>query len=118
MELALGLALSTHLLAGDWNEVHPYGRLAFPVTESVSVAAGAFLNSEGNVSATLGLSGGEAIWWELGVATGYSGGAVVPFGRAGFEVGRVRPFIAPAYNVGTGEVGAVLGIEIDLFSHQ
>ena len=111
MEWAFGIALSTHLISGDWNEVHPSARLSFPVTESLDVGAGAFLNSEGNASAFVGLSGGDTVWWELGVATGYSGGDVIPFGRVGVEYNGTRPFVAPAYNVDTQEIGVVLGLE-------
>lgn len=114
--IALCLALSHHLLEGNWNEVHPCVRMEVPVTESLNIGGGAFLNSEGNVSAFVGLSGGDRFWWEAGIATGYSGGDVVPFGRVGIDLDRYRLFLAPAYNVDSNEIGAVIGVEVDLLN--
>lgn len=104
--LSACLALSVHLLPGEWNAVHPCVRL-----ESGGWVAGAFLNSERNVSFSVGREWQDGPWWlELGLATGYTGGPVVPVVRAGYDLGRARLFAAPAATV-EGDIGVVLGIE-------
>lgn len=103
----LCLALSLHLLEGDWNGVHPCIRL-----ERDGWVAGAFLNSEGRVSVSAGREWQDGPWWaEAGLATGYSGAPVVPLVRGGYDFGAVRAFAAPAVTI-KGDVGLVLGIEI------
>lgn len=114
--ISLCLALSHHLLAGDWNEVHPCVRF-----EHEQFIAGAFLNSENRVSAYAGYELSRDPWFlELGVATGYSAYPVVPFARAGVDLGQnLRAFVAPGVKT-TGEVGAVIGLEftLDVFRPQ
>jgi len=110
--LEIVLALSTHFLPGDWNEVHPGIRY-----EQSYFMGALFLNSEGNPSLAIGLTGEVEltesfnIFGDIGGATGYSGGPVVPFARVGVEYNdRTRVFLAPAMNT-DGDFGAVLGIE-------
>jgi hypothetical protein len=110
MSLTLCLAFSAHIaLPGEWNEIHPcisYREDAF--------IAGAYLNSEGKVSAYAGVElRSDDLFMELGAVTGYSGADVLPFVRGGveFENGN-RLFVAPAYS--DGEVGAVVGFEIPM----
>ena len=107
---SLCLALSAHLsLPGDWNEVHPCLRY-----QDGAFIAGAFLNSENQVSAYAGVELQQgATWLELGAVTGYSGADVLPFIRAGVDLSeQTRLFVAPAY--ANGEVGAVLGVEFQV----
>jgi len=108
--ISLCLALSHHLIAGDWNEIHPCVRL-----QHEQFIAGAFLNSENSVSAYAGveLTRGD-FFLELGAATGYSAYPVVPFGRAGYEINdNARVFVAPAITT-DGDVGAVVGVEMSM----
>ena len=110
--LEIIFAVSTHFLPGEWNETHPGLRY-----ENGHYMAALFHNSEGNPSLAIGLTG-EAfvtdhvtLFGEIGGATGYSGGAVVPFARVGIEYNdNTRVFLAPAMNT-DGDFGAVLGIE-------
>lgn len=106
------LAFSQHFLPGEWNERHIGLRY-----EDAPFMAAAFHNSEGNLSIAGGFVGRHALtdnidmFGELGIATGYSGGAVVPFARGGLEFNdRIRLFVAPAMNT-DGDFGAVIGIE-------
>jgi hypothetical protein len=104
----LCLALSIHLIEGDWNAVHPCIRI-----ERDGWIAGAFLNSEGRVSLSVGREWQSGLWFtEAGLATGYSGGSVVPMVRAGYDFGHARAFIAPAVTVDQ-DVGLVLGVEFN-----
>jgi len=111
------LAFSDHQLAGEWTEVHPGVR--YESTEYPLMAA-FFLNSEGNPSLAVGFHGDYALsdtisaFGEIGGATGYSGGPVIPFGRAGFEYSDMgRLFVAPAMTT-DGDIGTVVGVELIL----
>ena len=102
MSLLFGIAFTAHVLAGDWNEVHPLVRY-----EREGWTAGAMLNSESNFSVLAGYTfRHEDLWLELGGATGYSGGPVVPWIRAGYR----GAFIAPAATT-EGEIGLVFGLQ-------
>lgn len=102
MTLSFGLALTLHLLPGDWNGVHPQVRL-----EHQGWTAGTMLNSESRLSLLAGYTWEwDKLWLELGGATGYSGAPVVPWVRAGY--GPV--FIAPAATI-EGDVGLVVGVQ-------
>lgn len=110
--LEIIVAVTTHFLPGEWTERHIGLRY-----EQGHFMSALFLNSEGNPSLAVGLYGehrlsdGVSLFGEIGGATGYSGGPVVPFARGGFEFGdRVRFFVAPAMNT-DGDFGAVLGVE-------
>lgn len=102
MSLSFGLALTLHLLPGEWNEFHPLVRY-----EHLGWTVGAMLNSEENFSALAGYTfRHENLWLEVGGATGYESLPVVPWVRAG-----VGPaFIAPAMTT-DGEIGLVLGLQ-------
>ena len=100
------LAFTGHFLPGEWNEVHPGIRY-----EQGSLMGAFFMNSEGNPSLALGYTGDAGpLFYEIGGATGYSGGPVVPFLRAGIEFERFRFFVAPSVNT-DGDFGAVIGVE-------
>ena len=110
--LEIILALSTHFLPGEWNETHPGIRY-----EQAPYMGAFFMNSEGNPSLAMGLTGeidltdSFSLFGEVGGATGYSGAPVVPFVRVGIEYNdNTRVFLAPAMNT-DGDFGAVLGIE-------
>ena len=99
-------ALSLHFLEGDWNGIHPCVRF-----ERDGWVAGAFLNSEGRVSLSVGHEWQNGLLFaEAGLATGYSGAPIVPVVRGGYDFGDVRAFVAPAMTVNQ-DVGLVLGVE-------
>ena len=105
--LSLCLALSHHFLEGDWNEVHPCVRY-----QNEGFIAGAYYNSESNVSAFVGWDFGNL---EVGLVTGYSGGPVVPMVRGTYDLNEnLTAFVSPAYNTDTQSVGVVLGLEFRL----
>lgn len=75
-------------------------------------AAGVFYNSERRVSFMAGVALERGNWWlDLGLATGYSGGGVVPFVRGGYRINHTYVFVAPAYRADTHDAGLVLGVE-------
>ena len=107
MDISAGIAISLHLfLQGDYNPIHPYAQL-----EQQSVAAGAYLNSESNVSLYLSKTFelGKGYELEVGAVTGYSTGNVLPMVR----LKKDKLFIAPAVEVWDGKksVGIVAGIQ-------
>lgn len=111
-----GVASSRHLLPGDWNETHPYQEVSRETDiPGLEMGLGRFLNSEDEESLYAALRGRSGPWWaEGGLATGYSGAPVVPFGRVGVDLtNRLSAFAAPAYNVDTQTLGAVLGLNFD-----
>lgn len=115
MDILLGIATTVHLgFAGDYNEIHPQVRF-----EKDHYIAGAFYNSEENISLYAGLQYvfDNGIFVEGGIVSGYDAVApIVPFARAGYEINDMtNVFIAPAGEVNnTGElnVGLVLGLEV------
>lgn len=114
-DLSLGLALSRHLLPGDWNETHPYVRYEHPS----GWGGGMFRNSEGDLSLTLGRVFRHPKGWyaEVGGATGYEAAPVVPFVRGGYENNGKRVFLAPAATK-NGNLGALFGLEVDLWGNR
>lgn len=105
----LCLALSLHLLEGDWNAVHPCVRI-----EREGWVAGAFVNSERRLSLSVSREWQGGLWFaEAGLVTGYSGARVVPMVRAGYDLGHARVFASPAVTVNR-DVGLVLGVEFNL----
>ena len=108
MDLTFALAVTAHLgLAGDYNAVHPHVRLSHGAAIS-----GAYLNSEDRLSLYVGLRADLGPWFiEGGAVTGYLGGDVLPYVRAGRDFQRVTVFAAPAYEFDTRRVGAVVGLE-------
>lgn len=107
--LSACIALSFHLIPGDWNEVHPCVRY-----EHGNMAATAYLNSEGDLSlAASHVWRWPGYFFEAGLVSGYEAFPVVPFARAGVEKGPTRYFVAPALTT-DGDVGLVLGVEFRL----
>lgn len=108
--LTFGLALSMHLIPGDWNEVHPQVRY-----DHDGWFLGAYYNSESSVSAVAGYRWDfDRFWLELGAATGYDSTPVLPAARAGLALtDEVSVFLIPAVNT-DGDFGAVLGVEVML----
>ena len=110
MDIIWALALSTHLgMQGDYNEVHPHVRL-----EDNGYIAGAYYNSMERMSLYAGHrfeSGNAGL--ELALVTGYNEfGAIAPYVRGTYNIGKMRMFIAPAGEKWYGEtnIGAVIGI--------
>ena len=103
--LSLLVAMSMHIgLEGDYNSIHPHARCQIDNT-----IYGAFYNSEESVSVYAGkeFERDRCVKLEVGLATGYSGGDIVPFMRytdRGW-------FIAPAYEYDENNIGLTLGYE-------
>jgi len=103
--LSLLVAMSMHIgLEGDYNSIHPHARCQIDNT-----ITGAFYNSEESVSVYAGkeFEIDRFVKLEVGLATGYSGGDIVPFMRytdRGW-------FIAPAYEYDENNIGLTLGYE-------
>ena len=101
--IELGLALSLHLgFMGDYNAIHPHIRY----TEN-NIIAGAYYNSENNVS----FYGGNR--WEFGdfgletgAVTGYTTSPILPYLRGTYD----DFFIAPSIE-GKDNIGVVIGYE-------
>lgn len=99
--LSFGLALSLHLLPGDFNAVHP-----FVEYEKGGFFASAYYNSMHDGSIAIGRRTYITEDWSLdkGLVTGYADG-VTPMLRLKYK----DYFIVPGRN--NGETGIVLGIE-------
>ena len=115
---SLAVAMSTHLFAGEYTEVHPSARCEIGRAAGFPIQAGAFLNSEGNLSITAGttLTFGprDQLWLEVGAATGYSFAPVVPFARAGWEYSPGRSlWVLPTLKPDGESLGFVVGIEYE-----
>lgn len=111
-----GVASSHHLLPGQWNEIHPYQAMTRETDiDGLEMGLGRFLNSEDEESLYAALKASRGPFWvEGGLATGYSGAPVVPFGRIGVDLNdRLSAFAAPAYSVDTQTLGAVLGLNFN-----
>ena len=108
--LSACLALSLHVLPGDWNSVHPCVRL-----EHGGWSLGAVLNSERRVSVVAGhrWRQGEC-WAELGLATGYSAAPVVPWNRAGCAIAPNVDLWGAVGATVNRDVGLVLGVEFTI----
>lgn len=109
-----GTASSHHLLPGQWNEIHPFRQATREIYPGFEIGVGEFLNSENAQSLYAALKGQSGPFWaEGGLATGYSGAPVVPFGRVGMDLNNhLSLFAAPAYNADTRDLGAVLGLNV------
>ena len=114
--IELLFAVTDHFLDGDFNERHLGLRY-----ENNGYMGSLYRNSEGNASIALGFVGRTdpvdlgffdvAAFGEMGGATGYSGGPIVPFVRIGVEYHEnTRIFLAPAMNT-DGDFGVVVGFE-------
>jgi hypothetical protein len=109
--LSIALAITMHIgLQGDYNQAHPHVRCDINNT-----VAGAFYNSEKNISAYVGyqFEMPSDITLEIGWASGYDyKKGIVPFGR----VSKGNWFITPAYETNPNEKwGITLGYEFPLY---
>lgn len=108
--LELCFAISMHIGLGDgWNERHPCARY---VADDFTV--GAYYNSEFAASVYVSHTFTYDQWFaEVGAVTGYSGAAVIPMLRAGYNISdNSAVFISPAYANET--FGAVIGLELTI----
>ena len=108
------LALTDHGVPGDFNERHPAIRYEF---QEAPLMGSLYKNSEGNPSLAFGLLGRHeltdslGLFGELGLATGYDAGPIVPMARGGLEIGdNFRVFAFPAMNK-SGDFGPGVGFE-------
>lgn len=101
--IELALAFSLHLgLEGDYNEIHPHIRY-----NEQNYIAGVYYNSESNISTYAGKRWEyNNFGLEAGAVTGYSGGNILPYGRATYK----NFYVTPALE-GDNTVGAVIGYE-------
>ena len=100
--IKFGLALSLHLLGGDMNFFHPYIKF-----QHENFIAGAYYNSEQDISAFVGVEWGKL---EIGLVTGYSGGDILPFFRYVEPVNDNLYFFAAPDVRTNGDVGVTLGV--------
>lgn len=114
MEFLLGMALSAHMgLEGSYNAVHPHARLEF----DNNVVAGAYYNSEENMSVYAGYRlEKDSLFAEAGAVTGYDAiSPVLPYARVGIDMNNgFSVFGAPAFEEnlsGDIKTGAVVGVE-------
>ena len=108
MICSLFLALSVHILPGNWNAIHPGRKCTYE-----SYAVGAYVNSESRVSPYVSytLDYSQTMFIEVGLVGGYTGADVLPMLRLGYRIDeKVNLFVSPAYAYGT--VGVVLGVEL------
>ena len=116
MDILLGLAFSTHLgLNENYNNLHPNIRL-----QTEQYIAGAFYNSEKNISFYLGK---EIEWdkfgFEFGIVTGYDAYdyPIAPMARATYQLSEDHKFyVAPAYekNSSGDRVGIAFGLDFQI----
>jgi hypothetical protein len=113
MNILIGLALTIHMdTTGDYNSYHPHVRF-----EEGQFIAGAYYNSERNVSPYIGAKlSNELGYFEYGIVSGYEGQAgALPYARLGLTLSETGSlFIAPAFEKIYGEIttGTVIGFEI------
>lgn len=111
MTLTFAIAATMHFgMEGDYNERHPSVRFQHDY-----FIAGAYLNSEGNVSPYLGGRWEHRQFYlEAGAVFGYEYADIAPYVRAGYDVNdSFGVFVAPAYEIWDGDVklGMVAGVE-------
>ena len=115
MDLILAIAFSHHIgMDGNYSEIHPHIQLQ----ADSGFVAGAYLNSESNVSPYLGWRFEyDAAFLEVGAVGGYESINVAPYLRVGYEITNgVDLFAAPAFETdGRGGVnyGAVVGVSFN-----
>lgn len=102
----LGVAASIHIgLENEYNKLHPHARV-----QCDSYISGVYYNSEERASFYAGIEKELAkdLTIELGIVDGYTYETeLVPFARVKYR----NFFITPAYENGSENVGAVLGVE-------
>ena len=133
MDILLGIALTMHIenrqpepcnfcdvvllsqqTESDYNNIHPHIRL-----EEGIFIAGAYLNSEGNISPYVGNKfSNEKAYFEYGLVTGYKiNENIIPFARIGLNISENHSiFFAPSmyknHKYGEIKTGTVVGLEI------
>ena len=103
MDLFYGVLLSAHLgLTGDYNSIHPYAGTYL----NNNFMAGAYYNSEYNVSTYIGYTKffKNNTSLELGLVTGYSHAQLTPMMKLNYD----RFFISPALE-NKDTVGIIIG---------
>jgi hypothetical protein len=105
MDVALSIALSLHLgFEGDYNSIHPHIRL-----QEQNYIAGAYYNSESNVSPYVGYRfEHNDFGLEIGAVGNYSHADVAPYVRGTYK----QFFVAPG--VESENIGIVFGFEIPI----
>lgn len=110
--LIFSIAISTHLgMYGDYNEIHPHVQY----NPDNGFIAGAYLNSENNVSAYVGYqikAGKHSV--DLGAVSGYSQMKMAPMVRYSYDVSdNTKFFASPVAEKYQGEInaGVVVGFE-------
>ena len=105
MDIALSIALSLHLgFEGDYNAFHPHLRL-----QEQNYIAGAYYNSESNVSPYVGYRfEHNDFGLEIGAVGNYSHADIAPYVRGTYK----QFFVAPG--VESEKVGIVFGIELPI----
>jgi hypothetical protein len=120
-DLTLALAFSTHLIVqGDFNAIHPM----IKYQADNGVVAGAYLNSDYNVSTFVGyrMQADNGLWTEVNAVTGYTYIApVVPMVRVGYEIeDGPSVFAAPIMSMresdGKKTIGFAAGLETKMWS--
>ena len=133
MNILIGLALTMHIenrqpepckfcevvpfsrkYNSDYNNIHPHIRI-----EEGHFIAGAYLNTEGNISPYIGskISSG-ASYFEYGLVTGYNiDERILPFARLGVSISETQSiFVSPSlykdHTYGAIKTGTIVGLEI------
>jgi hypothetical protein len=105
MDIAYSIALSLHLgFEGEYNAFHPHIRL-----QEQNYIAGAYYNSESNVSPYVGYRfEHNDFGLEIGAVGNYSAADILPYARGTYK----QFFVAPG--VESDNIGIVLGIEVPI----
>ena len=107
--LTISLGLSTHVgFDEEYNTFHPHIRYT-----NEKFITGAYYNSLENLSVYAGVrTEKNNFGLEAALVTGYNNGALTPYIRGTYDVGKMRMFIAPG--IESKDIGVVLGIEVTL----
>ena len=110
--VAYSIVFTMHLgFYNSYNEVHPHVRV-----QKNQVVAGAFLNSESNISPYLGLRyDTNKIFIEGGIVHGYSYKKTLPYARLGYKLGdNMNLILTPSLkkNNGSTNKGAIIRLEL------
>lgn len=110
--VAYSIVFTMHLgFYNSYNEVHPHVRV-----QKNQVVAGAFLNSESNISPYLGLRyDTNKTFIEGGIVHGYSYKETLPYARLGYKLGdNMNLVLTPGFEKKDNNInpGVVIGIEL------
>ena len=107
--LTISLGLSTHIGFDEkYNAFHPHLRYTHE-----NFITGTYYNSLENLSVYAGARQEyNNFGFEFAVVTGYNNGALTPYIRGTYDVGKMRMFIAPG--IESKDIGVVFGLEITL----